>query len=326
MSHDLEQGENGEVAFASLRVPGWHSLGTVFQDEVDTEGMLRLSHTADWNVRTEPIKFGKHKSHRSWYSVIRDNPFTDKQTDVLGVVGKRYKVLQNEELFDFGDAMLDAGRWETAGSIKNGTVVFASLALDRETNIAGDLVNNYLLVHTSHDGSVAIQASITPVRVVCQNTLNMALRGAKQTFKIRHTQKADDKITAAKDALGLADKYIDIFEAEATALMDAKVTDDQFWDIINFAYPAPEKDAKGSLKKWETKTDLIWDIWHGDTQTGIVGTGWGAVNALTERLDWYRQSRGGNDENIFAARSGFDPVINAEKGRLLNLVKDVVLV
>ena len=326
MSDELERGENGEAAFASLRVPGWHSLGTVFQDEVDTEGMLRLSHTANWNVRTEPIKFGKHKSHRSWYSVVRDNPFIAKQTDVLGVVGKRYKVLQNEELFDFGDALLDAGRWETAGSIKNGTVVFASLAMDRETNIHGDIVNNYLLVHTSHDGSVAIQASITPVRVVCQNTLNMALRGAKQTFKIRHTQRADDKILAAKEALGLAEVYIETFEAEANALMEAKVTDQMFWDIVHAAYPAPEVDSKGSAKKWETKADQIWDIYHGDTQTGIVGTGWGAVNALTERLDWYRNARGDSDEGILAARSGFDPVINAEKGRLLKVVKEMVLV
>lgn len=326
MSHDLEQGENGEVAFASLRVPGWHNLGTVLDDEVDTEEMLRVSYTADWNVRVEPIKFGKHKSHRSWFSVIRDNPFTAGQTDVLGVVGKRYKVLQNEELFDFGDLLLEAGRWETAGSIKNGTVVFASLSLDRETDIHGDKVNNYLLVHTSHDGSVAIQASLTPVRVVCQNTLNMALRGAKQTFKVRHTQKADDKIKAAKEALGLADKYIDTFEAEAKALMEAKVTDDLFWEIVHAAYPEPERDVKGAVTKWQNKTDLIWNIYHGDTQTGIVGTAWGAVNALTERLDWYRTSRGGNDENILAARSGFDPVINAEKGRLLKMVKEMVLV
>jgi hypothetical protein len=102
----------------------------------------------------------------------------------------------------FGDNLLDGGRWETAGSIKNGTVVFGSLALDRQTDLdpkgRGDKVNNYLLVHTSHDGSLAIQASVTPVRVVCQNTLNAAVghkgNRAKQSFRIRHTQTVQGKV------------------------------------------------------------------------------------------------------------------------------------
>ncbi|NDF44090.1 MAG: DUF945 domain-containing protein, partial [Actinobacteria bacterium] len=136
-------------------------------------------------------------------------------------VGQRYKVVQNEELFQFGDALLDGGRWETAGSIKNGTVVFGSLALDRETVLdpsgVGDKINNYLLVHTSHDGSVAIQASVTPVRVVCQNTLNVALHksNVKQSYKIRHTQTAEGKVAAAREALGLAKTYLDEFDKMA---------------------------------------------------------------------------------------------------------------
>lgn len=329
MSHELEQ--NGdEVAFASLRVPGWHGLGTVFQDEVGTDEMLELAHLDNWNVRVEPIKFGKHKSHKKWFSVIRDNPFDTGQTDVLGVVGKRYRVFQNEELLAFGDALLEDGRWETAGSIKNGTVVFASLALDREivldpTGVA-DKVNTYLLVHTSHDGSVAVQGSVTPVRVVCQNTLNAALSGVKQSYKVRHTQTLEGKVEAAKDALGLAHKYLDTFEEEATTLIQTKVDDDLFWDIVKSLYPEPEVDAKGSMTKYENKMDTIWNIYNGSTQTGITGTAWGAYNALTERLDWYRTARGGNGDNLLIARSGFDPVINAEKNRILKTVKAAVLV
>jgi len=103
---------------------------------------------------------------------------------VLGVVGERYHVLQNEDLFSFGDNILDGGgRWETAGSLKGGRVVFGSLALERETvldpNGVADVVKTYLLINTSHDGSIAIQASITPVRVVCANTLNVALNRTK---------------------------------------------------------------------------------------------------------------------------------------------------
>ena len=135
----------------------------------------------------------------------------------------------------FGDAMLDGGRWETAGSIKNGTVVFGSLALDREINVGdGDRVNTYLLVHTSHDGSLAIQASVTPVRVVCQNTLNMAVgsngRKAKQSFRIRHTQTVQGKVAAAREALGLAHTYLDSFDEMAKTFFEQKVADDKFLD------------------------------------------------------------------------------------------------
>lgn len=195
MAHMLET--YGDMAsFASLREPAWHGLGTVLTEEVGTTEMLRIAHLDNWDIRLIEIEL-PGRSHKSYYATVRTNPF-DGLTDTLGVVGERYNVSQNEELFSFGDAILDGARWETAGSIKNGTVVFGSLALDREIvldpNGASDVVKSYLLVHTSHDGSLAIQASVTPVRVVCQNTFTMAIgRGVKQSFRIRHTQNLTDR-------------------------------------------------------------------------------------------------------------------------------------
>ena len=179
-----------QAAFASLREPAWHMLGTVFQQEVSTSEMLRLAHLADWDVRLEPIAFPEdYRVAASAFATLRTNPF-DGGTDVLGIVGERYTVFQNEDMFSFGDNLLDGGRWETAGSIKQGRVVFASLALNHEVVLdpsgVSDKIDSYLLLSTSHDGSTALQAAVTPVRVVCQNTLTMGLRQAKQTFKIRH--------------------------------------------------------------------------------------------------------------------------------------------
>ena len=85
----------------------------------------------------------------------------------------------------------------------------------------------------------------------------------------------------------------------------------------------PESDAKGSLKKWQTKNELIENIYTGEFNHMIAGTAWGAFNALTERLDWHRAGRGGNNESILASASGFDPAINAEKNRLLKIVQAV---
>jgi phage/plasmid-like protein (TIGR03299 family) len=331
MAHNLEQGSNGEVAFASLREPAWHGLGTVFNNEVTTAEMLRLAHLADWNVRLEPIStlVPEYNFITQPYMVVRDNPFDDIK-DVLSVVGERYNVLQNEELFSFGDNILDGGgRWETAGSIKQGRVVFGSLALDRETVLdptgVSDKINTYLLVHTSHDGSVAIQASVTPVRVVCQNTLNAALHGVKQSYKIRHTATVNGKVQAAREALGLAHAFMDEFDKMAHDLIQSEINKATFDKIVLAAYPKPDEDAsKGAVTRWNNKIETIQEIYRSDTTNMIAGTAWGAYNALTERLDWYRNGRGAaSNENVAAAASGFDPQTNVEKGRLLTIVKQL---
>jgi phage/plasmid-like protein (TIGR03299 family) len=331
MAHAVEIGQNGEQAFASFREPAWHNLGTVFTEEKSTREMLEAAYLHDWNVRLEPVPYpAEYNVISPSYMVVRTNPFGEAD-DVLSTVGQRYRVLQNEDLFYFGDALLDGGRWETAGSIKNGRMVFGSLALDRETvldpNGVSDVVKSYLLVHTSHDGSTAVQASITPVRVVCQNTLNMALSGTKQTFKMRHTQTMAGKVIAAREALSLANTYLDAFDKEAKALIAKEITKAKFDKIIQAVYPRPTEDAKGAVKKWETKVDLLEEIYSSDTVmgSGVAGTAWGAFNTLTERLDWFRTGRGDRaQENVFAAASGFDPVTNAEKGKILSAVKSVV--
>jgi len=335
MAHELET-QNGVASFASFREPAWHNLGTVFDTEKNTNEMLVAANLNNWNVRLEDLEIPSSLvSDKSYQYVVRTNPTDKSQTDVLGIVGERYVPLQNEDLFSFGDNILDGGgRWETAGSIRGGRVVFGSLALERETvldpNGVADVVKTYLLINTSHDGSIAIQASITPVRVVCANTLNVALNrtrkrdGVKQSFKIRHTQTAEGKITVARQALGMANSYMDEFDKMAHAMIAKEISAKDFNDIILAAYPKPDLDTKGAVKKWENKVDMINDIYTGEYNGMISGNAWGAFNALTERLDWYRSARGGNSESMFAAASGFDPAINAEKNRLLTIVQNTL--
>ncbi len=333
MAHELES-QNGVASFASFREPAWHGLGTVFTEEKNTSEMLVAANLNGWNVRLEDLEIPNTlTSDKNYQYVVRTNPTDATQTDVLGIVGERYVPLQNEDLFAFGDNILDGGgRWETAGSIRGGRVVFGSLALERETVLdpsgVADVVKTYLLINTSHDGSIAIQASITPVRVVCANTLNLALGnikkrdGVKQTFKIRHTQSAEGRIQVARETLGLANAYMDKFDQMAKLMIETEITAQQFNEIILAAYPKPDKDVKGAIKKWENKVNLINDIYTGEFNHTIAGNAWGALNALTERLDWHRNARGTNTENMLASASGFDPAINAEKNRLLKVVQN----
>lgn len=337
MSHNLEVASDGRVAFALRDKPAWHNLAdTIFDKDahVTTADMLKAAHLADWNVRLVPaadIIPSEWRSNTESHFVIRDNPF-DGGTDVLSIVGSRYKVLQNEELFAFGDNILHGGaEWETGGSIKKGRQVFGSLVLPREFTLdpsgAADKTTLYLVVSTSHDGSLAVQAMVTPVRVVCQNTLNIAVSGARQSFKIRHTSTVGGKVQAAREALNLTYDYFDNFEAQAQQLFTTSVTDAKFTEIVNALYPKPEKDAKGALTKWENKVDLIGDIYYtSPTCENIKGTAWGVFNALTERLDYFRTARTGKQENMFSAASGFDPQINAEKNKILAAVKELAAV
>jgi phage/plasmid-like protein (TIGR03299 family) len=331
MAHNLEM-ENGEVAFALRGAPAWHNLANrIFtkDEEVTTATMLQEAKLANWNVRLSPIT---EHIPESWNDVstaslvIRDNPFNGG-TDVLATVGKRYKPVQNEELFAFADAIHDANadcRWESAGSLKKGKVVFGTVDIPRTMVLdpqgANDETKLYLIVWTSHDGSVAVQAAVTPVRVVCQNTLNLAMKSAKQSFKIRHTQSVEGRIQVARETLGLALGYFDEFEVQAKALYSQAITDAEFSKLIQTIYPKPEKDAKGAIKKWENKVVLLDDLYHNSpTNATIKGTKWGAFNALTERLDYYRSGRG-NGETLMAGASGFDPVLTAEKNKLYRMV------
>lgn len=331
MAHALEV--NGdEVAFALRGTPAWHGLGTVFDTNADikTSDMLKLAHLNDWNVQLEQVAIPDgYRSTKDNYMVTRTNPF-DGGTDVLAVVGERYKVLQNEELFDFGDNILDGGaKWESAGSIKDGRQVFGSLVVPREFILdpkgANDKTVTYLLVTTSHDGSSAVRANITPVRVVCQNTLNMALKDSRQSFSIRHTSTVNGKLEQARTALNLTFNYMDNFEKLAKKMFETKITDKKFNSVITKLYAKPDTTNKSAITQWENKITLLNELYHNSpTNANVKGTVWGTFNALTERIDYYRAGRKGTNEGILASASGFDPSINAEKNQILTAMTSLL--
>jgi phage/plasmid-like protein (TIGR03299 family) len=335
MAHALEIDETtGQVAFALRGEPAWHGLANALFDadaNVSTAEMLQGAKLNDWNVRLEPLTMPDgYRDTSNNQLVVRDNPF-DNGVDVLSVVGDRYKVVQNEELFAFGDGILDGGAtWESAGSIKNGKVVFGSLVVPREFVLdpegANDKTTTYLLVHTSHDGSTAVQANITPVRVVCQNTLNMAIRGSKQSFKIRHTATVGGRIDEARRVLGLTFDHMDSFENMAKHLFETEMTDLEFEKLVADIYPAPDTtSAKVAQTRYTDKIDILQGLWNDSiTNANIKNTAWGALNTLTERIDYFRTGRKGG-EALIGAASGFDPVVNAEKARILGSVLEFAL-
>lgn len=325
MSGELEV-INGVGSFVSYREIAWHKMGTVLQDEFTLAEGMQIANLANWNVRNEPVIYPEgYSTAIQKFMMVRDHPETGAP-DVLAINGKRYEPVQNEDSLSWlGELGL---RIETLGSIKNGTQIFATAALDREVVLdptgVGDVIKTYLVANSSHDGSLAISGMITPTRVVCANTQAMALRNYSQRFTIRHTESAMSRIADARDGMMKLHGWMDDFEAEAQELIQTEITKAQFDEIVNRAFPMPEKDAKGSMKKWENKVDLVQELYTAPTNVMIAGTAWGAYQTLTEHLDYYSNPRKGNQEAILIKASGMDDNHNARKSNLLSIVKSVL--
>ncbi len=328
MTDNIASNDEGFDLFASHRVPAWHNLGEIFNHPVtDYREMLKLAHLDDWNIREIPVEVpGTDRFAVAAKGIVAT---IGTENVVLGIAGDRYQIVQNEEAFSFLQNLHDGATWETAGAIKGGRVVFGSMEFERDFVIdpsgVADSIKSYLLVYTSHDGSTGIAGGVTPVRVVCQNTLNVALGNIAQTFKMRHTTKVADRMAQEAALWRQANTYMDAFEAEAAALYAAPVTDKGYFSLVDSFLPKPEEGKKGAEKKYETALGKFAQAWNGKPNAGIKNTGWGAFNALTEAKQWGRsiQKTDAGAENFAAAGAGFDGPTNVFRQTALSRVKQL---
>lgn len=222
---------NVETMF-SVREKPWHGLGSAVMEAPTSADALRLA-GLDWNVLQEPIYTDFNEPIEGYKANVRDS---DRK--VLGVVSDRYKVVQNTDAFSFTDELLGKGvRYETAGSLQEGKKVWLLARLPREYIIAGERISPYLVFSNTHDGSGSVKVAITPVRVVCNNTLNLALSTAKRSFSMIHTGNIQDKIQEARDTLFMAEEYMDCLGIEFEQLRRQKITDEQVREYIEQLLP-----------------------------------------------------------------------------------------
>lgn len=318
------------AAFASLRKPAWHMLGTVSDVPLDTIEFQKLAHVHGLNERkVSAEKIGANLAFANdQYFTIRRNPFTG-QDEILAAVGSRYEVFTSDELFALGTHITDgAYRWETMGAMGNGTSVFGSLVhtddIVLDPNGSADVIKRYLMLHTTHDGSGNVRAKETPIRVVCQNTLDLALSGAGTTYKIRHTKNMRDRLEEAKKIMGFAAKYDEAFETEAKALFATAVSNAEFNAMVLKAFPKPD-DKKGAVTRWANKVSTLTDTWNGSTGSmdNLPKNAWRALQAFTEDSQWNRQTRNGNVETFAMAGAGFDDLASRARTNALVLVKEM---
>ena len=233
---------NVESMFYVRETP-WHGLGTRVMEAPDSRSALIYA-GLNWKVVQKPVYTQDNHLISGYKANVRDS---DNQ--VLGVVTDRYKVVQNEEAFAFTDELLGMGvRYETAGSLQNGRKVWLLARLPHEYIITGERISPYLVFSNTHDGSGAIKVALTPIRVVCNNTLNLALKTAKRSWSMIHTGNIQEKLDEAKDTLFRAEEYMDCLGKEFENLRMKKITDKQVMDYIEILLPM-EENATPQQKK-----------------------------------------------------------------------------
>ena len=224
-----------ETMFSAVETP-WHKIGNV------TEGALTSSEAIkkaglDWTVSLRGLATFQEDNNTDVSSLIDvpEHYATVRDTDnsVLGVVGNRYTPIQNLECFDFLDTVLDdsEAKYETAGSLYGGKIVWMLVNLGKDVVVGQDRTVPYLLLTNSHDGSTAIKGMTTPIRVVCANTLSLALKDNVTSFGFRHTNNVHTKIDQARKLLEINYKYIDNFQEEVEKLIEQHVERDDYFKI-----------------------------------------------------------------------------------------------
>lgn len=225
---------NVETMFYVRETP-WHGLGTKVLEAPSSQEALRLS-GLDWNVIQEAIYTKENERIPSYKANVRDS---DRKT--LGVVTDRYKVIQNTEAFAFTDALLGEGvRYETAGSLQDGKRIWLLAHMPHEYIIGGEHISPYLVFTNTHDGSGAVRVAVTPVRVVCSNTLNLALAQAKRSWSMIHTGNVQGKLEEAKETLLMAREYMDELGKEFENLRKKELSDKKVLDFIEILIPKDE--------------------------------------------------------------------------------------
>ena len=229
---------NVETMFYT-RVAPWHGLGVCVENALNSKEALTAS-GLDWNVIQQPIMTEDSVPIPGYKANIRD---TDNR--VLGVVSDRYRVVQNSEAFAFTDALLGEGvKYETAGSLQDGKKIWLLAKLPDKYIIEGEQIEPYLVFSSSHDGSGAIKVAMTPVRVVCQNTLNLALSSAKRIWSTVHVGELAAKMDEAHNTMFLAEKYMNDLGGEFSRLAKNKLTDSKVMEYIEMLLPMDEQPTE----------------------------------------------------------------------------------
>lgn len=305
MAHNINfNGQIGRHSFFSVKEKAWHGLGQIVEGYPTSAEAIQHA-GLDYTVEKRPLfTYGNDNMIPDGDIFIRipeievPDYFATVRTDTeqaLGVVGKDYEVVQNKDAFTFFDAIVggEGIMYETAGALGNGERIFITAKLPDYIKVGNeDLIEQYLFLTTSHDGYGSITAAFTPIRIVCNNTLNAALSNHSNSIKIRHTANAKERLEQAHKVMGLANKLSENLEGIFNKWSKFSITDKEVRKLIQLAM-VPNKEVLSNLQNgkedelstvFKNMCDNVYDYaMSSPTQqtTTTAGTVFGAYNAVT---------------------------------------------
>lgn len=303
MSHGITESDS----MMSVRQMPWHGLGAVLpeyptsiDDALDKSGL-------GWEVKQGNIEVVAAPEWTDNFGITHpatmipaEGYIANVRSDnnaVLGVVSENYKIVQNKEAFQFLDSLINSDLYfETAGSLHGGKRVWVLAKMPDYVEVGGDQIANYIYVATSHDGSLSVTAAVSPIRIVCANTLGMALRGsdASQTYRFRHTGDMEVKYEEARTVLDLTINYSEQFKEVGDRLARIPMTQQAFETrVLNELFAVEDDASKRAVTMVGNAKESILSIWNGmgedgDTRGNAPGTAWTAYNAVAEYADFGR--------------------------------------
>ena len=263
----------------------------------------------DWQVVQSPVFTADGRQIPNYKANIRDS---DKQ--VLGVVTDRYQIVQNGEAFAFTDALLGEGvKFETAGALQQGKRIWMLAVLPEKYIIAGEKIDPYLVFSNSHDGSASIKVCMTPIRVVCQNTLNLAINGAKRSWSAKHTGNIASRLHEARETLELAHGYMEKLGGEFDRLNRIKLPDSKAMEFISELIPlADEATAVQRKNAEQLRGDIKTRYFEAPDLKALGKNGYRFINAVSDFATHAKPLRetSAYKENLFLKTMEGNPVID----------------
>ncbi len=289
MAHMIEEHDN----MISVREVPWHGLGVVLPDYTKTVWEAAQAASLLWPVMMVPVSFdgtdGKSHQMAKRFVVRRDDVNVG-----IGLVSHMYRPLQNQEMWEFVESFADRSKAkvETAGSLENGARTWVLMKNGTLEYLNGDPIDQYFLIQNAFDANRSLRMLFTKVRVVCNNTLTLALSGAKSTFFVRHVRNAKDRLNEVDKALGFQVKYEEQMGKVMGKLIRLKIKSNDRRAVLDQIFPI-KTDDKGKVveaaekfrDRMLTRILTLADTGAGTDIKDVVGTGYGLLQAVAEYAD-----------------------------------------
>lgn len=302
-----------EFAFAKHGEPAWHGLGTIVPNVMTSEEAIKLAHL-DFEVDKVPMYFylanGDLKISDLTWATVRTDTFTQ-----LGHVKKDYEVFQNLECFQIVDDIIGdlEAVYESAGALRSGETIFLTAKLPDYFKVGDEEIDQYLVVTNNHSGESSLRIMFTPIVVVCNNTLQMAINGSKKAIVIKHTSKMRERTSHVDKSLGIINQLKEDLAFNIEAMINTPANEQQAHDYFT-SVGQQCKELQGKRLNFLGRIEEFYHTGPGQDMECRQNTVWGCYQAITGFVH--------HERDYMSQASRFEAVLNGTGYNIMNTAKE----